>query len=214
MRDDQAGPGDTAAAARLAGGAEMGGRRRAPGPRSDAAGQGLALHRVGDRLLESLRRPPLVGRASGSHRADLVDVPVDLEVVAVGVPELDGDLAAGAAAALEVDRHAPLAQPRAGPEDLVERADLEREVIEAGVLAARRAPDEGDPVVVRVHPEEDHPAVGHLIGAAVADLEAEPVGVDADRAGEVGDVEHDVADLPELELQRTLTSHWLLTLMG
>src|ERR1700730_16437315 len=103
MRDDQAGPGDTAAAARLAGGAEMGGRSRGLRPRADARGRGLAFHRVGARLLESLRRPPLVGRASGSHRADLVDVPVDLVVVAVGGPELDGDLGAGAAAAPAAD---------------------------------------------------------------------------------------------------------------
>ena len=35
--------------------------------------------------------------------ADLVDAPVDFQAVAVGIAELNGDLAAGAAPAFEVD---------------------------------------------------------------------------------------------------------------
>jgi hypothetical protein len=46
--------------------------------------------------------------------ADLVDAPVDLDVVSLGIPELDGELAAGAPPSFEVDLHAVLAQPFAG----------------------------------------------------------------------------------------------------
>ncbi len=74
------------------------------------------------------------------------------------------------------------------------------------MLAARRAPDEGDPVVIRAHPEEDHAAGHHRIGIPVADLEAEDPRVEAHRALEVADVEHHVADLAELELHRAPAS--------
>jgi hypothetical protein len=53
-------------------------------------------------------------------------------------------------------------------EDLVERAHLEGEVVRAGALALRGAPDEGDAVVVRIDPEEDHPARDHGVGIALA----------------------------------------------
>jgi len=80
----------------------------------------LALHGIGDGVFEGAGLAPLSRGADVAVGADLVDVPVDLEVVAVGVLELDRELAAGATSALEVDGHVSLAQPRAGPEDLVE----------------------------------------------------------------------------------------------
>jgi hypothetical protein len=101
-----------------------------------------------------------------------------------------------------VDGHALLAQPRAGPEDLVERADLEGEVVQAAALAPGGAPDEGDAVMVGVDPEEDHAAGHHGVRIAIAHAEPEHAGVEGHRAVQIGDVEHDVADLPELELHR------------
>jgi hypothetical protein len=101
-----------------------------------------------------------------------------------------------------VDGHALLAQPRAGPEDLVERADLEGEVVQAAALAPGGAPHEGDAVMVGVDPEEDHAAGHHGVRIAIAHPEPEHAGVEGHRAVQIGDVEHDVADLPELELHR------------
>src|SRR4051812_46404620 len=75
----------------------------------------LAAHRVRDRLLEGLRPLPFGGGPDMAFLADLVEAPVDLEPVPVGVTELDGDLAAGAAAAVEIDRHVVLAQMFARP---------------------------------------------------------------------------------------------------
>ena len=69
--------------------------------------------------------------------ADLVDAPIDLEPVAVGIAELHRDLHAGAPAALEIDRHVVLLQMIARAEHLVERADLEREVIELDIRRGR-----------------------------------------------------------------------------
>ena len=50
----------------------------------------------------------------------------------IGVAELDGDLHAGATAALEIDRHVMGAQPVARQDHLVERADLEGEMVQLG----------------------------------------------------------------------------------
>src|SRR5256712_10145808 len=65
--------------------------------------QALTGYRVGDRVLEAARRPPLARGTRPAGRANLVDAPVDLEVVAVGVAELDGELTAGAPPSLEDD---------------------------------------------------------------------------------------------------------------
>jgi hypothetical protein len=81
-------------------------------------------------------------------------------------------------------------------------------VVQAGTLALRGAPDEGDAVMVGIEPEEDHAAGHHDIGVAVAHLEAEDARVEGHRALEVGDVEHDVADLAELELHRRPVYRW------
>src|SRR2546427_2368599 len=78
--------------------------------------QALTGHRVGDGVLQAARRPPLGRRTRPAGRADLVDAPVDLEVVAVGVAELDGELTAGAPPSLEDDGDVVLAQPGPGAE--------------------------------------------------------------------------------------------------
>ena len=70
--------------------------------------------------------------------ADLVDAPVELEVMAVGIEELDRDLAAGAAAAFVGDLGAVRLQVIAGAEHLVERRELEGEMMQA--LAVGRRP--------------------------------------------------------------------------
>jgi hypothetical protein len=75
-------------------------------------------------------------------------------------------------------------------------------VVQAAALAPRGAPDEGEAVMVGADPEEDHAAGDHGVGVAIAHLEAEDAGVEGHRAVQVGDVEHDVADLAELELHR------------
>jgi hypothetical protein len=56
--------------------------------------------------------------------------------------------------------------------------------------------------MVGVAPHEDHAARHHAVRIAVADLQAEQLGVEAHRRLEVGDVEHDVSELSQLELRR------------
>src|SRR5262249_20629836 len=161
--------------------------------------QPLARHGIGHRVLERPRGLPLVGRAYLTRRADLIDAPVDLEIVAVRVAKLHGELAAGAPSAFENDRDVVLAQPGASAKHLVRRADLERKVIQRGALELGRAADERDAMVVRVEAEKDHPAGHHAVGIAVADRKAEHVRVEAHRRLEVGDVEDHVAELAQLE---------------
>ena len=56
--------------------------------------------------------------------------------MAVGIEELDRDLAAGAAAALVDDLGAVLLQVIAGAEHLVERGELEGEMVQASCACA------------------------------------------------------------------------------
>src|SRR2546425_168715 len=93
-------------------------------------GHALVLDGIRDRVFERQRLAPLARRTHAAVGADLVDAPVDLEVVTVRIRELDGELAARAPPSFEMNRHPLFPQPRAGAEDFVGRADLEREVIE------------------------------------------------------------------------------------
>src|SRR5947207_7508201 len=76
----------------------------------------LAGDRVGDGRCEAADPVPLLAGARPAVAADLVDAPVDLEAMVVGIAEFDGELAAGAAASLEIDRHAVPGQMVAGPQ--------------------------------------------------------------------------------------------------
>src|SRR5688572_21153381 len=84
---------------------------------------------IGHGLFQGERLAPLARRTHVTARADLVDTPVDLQIVAVGVPEFHGELTARAPASLEDDRHTVRAQPGARAEDLVGRAHLEGEMV-------------------------------------------------------------------------------------
>src|SRR5712692_3060320 len=89
----------------------------ADGNASIADGDGrqpLTGHRVGDSVLQGEGLSPLARRAHVAAGTDLVEAPVDFQVVAVRVLELDGELAARAPPSLEVDGHPLLAQPGAG----------------------------------------------------------------------------------------------------
>ena len=63
----------------------------------------LTAHRIGDRLVEAAHPLPFVARPRLFVAADLVDPPIDLKAVIVGIAEFDGQLAAGAPPALEID---------------------------------------------------------------------------------------------------------------
>src|SRR5262249_60032706 len=102
------------------------------------------------------RLAPLACRTRLTFATDLIDVPVDLEIVAVRVGELDGDLTASATATLEHDRHAVLTKPGTRAEHLVERPDLEGEVIEAAAPGLLGAAHERHAMVVGVAAENDH----------------------------------------------------------
>src|SRR5205814_8875704 len=65
----------------------------------------LTPHGIGDRLLKALRPFPLGRRPRTPLGADLVEAPIDLEPVPVGISELDRDLATCAPPALEIDRN-------------------------------------------------------------------------------------------------------------
>ena len=58
----------------------------------------LTAHRVGHRILQAAGALPLARRADLAVAADLIDAPVDLEPVIVGITKFDSDLTAGAAA--------------------------------------------------------------------------------------------------------------------
>src|SRR5882762_7200331 len=85
----------------------------------------LAADRVGDCLFEARNALPFGRRAHMPVAADLVDAPVDLQPVVVGIAEFDRELAPGATAPGEIDRNPVPPQMVAGADDLVEGGDLE-----------------------------------------------------------------------------------------
>ena len=134
--------------------------------------------------------------------ADLVDAPIDFEPVVVRVAELDRELAAGAPAALEIDRDPVPAQMVARPHDIVEAADLEGDVVQLDILGRRRGrADEGDAVMVAVAAQKHHAARHHLLGIHVGDQEAQHLGVEPGRALDLLHIEHDMPDLADTERQ-------------
>src|SRR5258708_4447008 len=94
----------------------------------------LAPRGIRDRLLQALRPFPLGRRPRMTFAADLIEPPIDLEPVPVGISELDRDLATCAPPALEIDRNLLRAEEIAGAQHLVERAHLEGHVVELHVV--------------------------------------------------------------------------------
>src|SRR5580658_9221483 len=65
----------------------------------------LALDRPGDRFFQRTDRDPFVLGPHDPFRADLIDPPVNLQQMPVGVTEFDDQLHARAAPAVEIDRN-------------------------------------------------------------------------------------------------------------
>jgi hypothetical protein len=151
---------------------------------------------------------PSTGRTHAAVAADLVDVPVDLQVVAVRIGELDRKLAAGAPAPLVVDRHVVLAQVLARPQHLVQRGDLERHVMERamrrlalGKLEQRHA------MMVGGAAQEHRAARHHVAVIGVGNGKAHHLGVELRRGERVLHVERHVADLVAAERHALRAMH-------
>lgn len=70
----------------------------------------LAAYGIGDGGGEAVRPFPFAQWPHRAIAANLIDTPVDLQAVPVRIAEFDGDLAAGAAPALEINGDAVLPQ--------------------------------------------------------------------------------------------------------
>src|SRR6266567_3615516 len=166
----------------------------------------LAPRGIRDRLLQALRPFPLGRRPRTPLGADLVEAPIDLEPVPVGISELDRDLATCAPPALEIDRNLLRAKEIAGAQHLVERAHLEGHVVEFLVVRlARHDPDERHAVMIGIAAHEHHAAGTHASGINIRHLKAQDLRVEAYGASHVADVEDDVADLVDAERQALRT---------
>ena len=120
----------------------------------------------------------------------------------VGIAELDGDLAAGAATPLEIDWDVVPSQVIACAQDLVECRNLEGQVIELEALrCADQRPDKRHAMMVGIAAHEHHAAGNHLLGIDIRDREAEHLCVELNSALEVGDIEHDMTELGDAKRQ-------------
>ena len=165
-------------------------------------GRVLAPHRIVERVFEAARPLPLGGRADSTIAADLVDAPIDFEPMIVGVAEFDRKLAAGAAAALEIDLDAMPAQMVASPYHFVEGRDLKGNVVQLDILRRRiRRTDKRDAVMVGVAAQKHHAARHHLLGIDVGDLEPQHLGIEPRRTFDILHIEHDMPDLADAERQ-------------
>src|SRR5207248_3453922 len=94
----------------------------------------LTGHRVGDRRIETAHPVPFLLGPRPAIAADLVDAPIDLQPVAIGVAEFDGELAAGAPAPLEIDLDPMFAQMIAGAHHLLQCRNLEGDMVELNIF--------------------------------------------------------------------------------
>ncbi len=132
--------------------------------------------------------------------ADLIDAPIDLEPVIIGIAKFDGDLTTGAAPAGKVDLDPMPAQMVVRPHDLIEGGHLEGDMVEVGIRRRLfQRTDQRDPVMVRVAAQKHHAARHHLLGIDVRDLQPEELGVEPGRPLHVAHVEHDMTKLADPE---------------
>ena len=95
-------------------------------------------------------------------RGDTVHAPADFQVVAVGILEFDGDLLAGTAAPLEMQRHAVPMQMVAGFKYFLDRSNLKGEVMQFAITyLARTAANQGNAVVIIIAADKSHTAGHH-----------------------------------------------------
>ena len=177
---------------------------RPVGARADAVAQRgvvqrrvLARRRDAHGVLQARRLPPFLGRPRAAVGADLVDAPVEFEVMAVGIEELDRDLAAGAAAAFVDDLGAVLPSGDRG-RGTPRRAWRARRRDDAGLPAAGVAG--APPTSARqwwspLQRRNTMPPGIIVVGIDVGHLEAEHLGIEVLGLLEVGDNDHGVADL-------------------
>src|SRR5262245_39895705 len=104
----------------------------------------LARRRPTHRLFERGGLPPFLPGTRATIGTDLIDTPIEFEMMAVGIEELDRNLAARAAAAFIDDLRAVCRQMIARPEHLVEGRKLEGKMMQALVVGLILAADEGE----------------------------------------------------------------------
>jgi hypothetical protein len=166
------------------------------------------VDRIGDRVLQRANRFPLLFRPDDALRADLIDAPVDLQQMPVRIAELDDQLHARAAAAVEIDRNLVLTQMLANANDLIQCGHFHGDMVQpgAGGMILGRA-EQCDRVMIRGAAEE-HRAAGQFAGRdGVADLEAENIGVKPGRAFQVLHIHPNMADLADAERKPFRAAH-------
>ncbi len=153
--------------------------------------------------------------------ADLLHAVIELDRMPVGIADVGVPVAARHVAADPADLDLLLLEVIGGGEDLLHRADLPGDLVDRDVLAHRIVAEDGaerlvrqqEGVVVGIVAHEDDPAVleplGHLLApgdllqvARVGDAEAEQLGIEIDPALQVGDIEAEMAQPPDLERLR------------
>lgn len=82
---------------------------------------------------------PFTRRPDISAGADLVQSPVDFEAMAVGIEKLHGDLTTRPAPPFKRNCGTPFAQPLAHRKDLLDRSDLESDVMQLRMARSPRA---------------------------------------------------------------------------
>jgi len=132
--------------------------------------------------------------------ADLVNAEIDLQAVVVRVAELYGELAAGAAATIEVNLGAGGFQVLPRPEHFVQIADLKGHMVQLDITRRPIQPaDQRQAMVIGAEAQEHHAAGHHLLAIDVRDLHPQHIDVEVDGAGEVCHLQHHMADFADTE---------------
>ena len=137
---------------------------------------------------------PLIGWTHATVAADLVDSPVDLHAMIIRVAEFNGNLTAGAAAALEIDLYVVGAQAITRANNLREGRNLEGEVVQLPVAGLSLCgADQSQTVMIRVTAQKNHASRHHLVRINVGNFEAENLSVKGGGSFQVAYLQDDMA---------------------
>ena len=139
----------------------------------------LPWYGIGYGLLQGTYPMPFVGRPYPIIAAHLIQAPIDLQTVVVGIAKLHRNLTSSSAPTFEIDGNVTGPQAITGMQDLIQRRDLEGHMVQLQILClAFPYTHQGKAVVIRITPEKNHPTGHHVMRIDVGDLEAKDLGVE------------------------------------
>ena len=162
----------------------------------------LSQGRISNRRFESFDPLPFTSEPDITVGSYLIQAPVDLKAMAIGIEKLDCDLTAGPAAAFECDCDTPFAQPLARGKHFVNGRYFESNMMESRRLRqAQSRASEGNCVMIRAAAQECESSRLQILGINFGDCECQNLRMEKQGTLQVGDPQHDMAETANLRAE-------------